>query len=146
MLGVDPEFGASLLRLWIAAGSAALLVVLSVVAFFQPHRLDYILDYRDGRIFDSLFPGWPGFIPGSPFESFTVSGLSGMGFGGNAGPTSHPSLHLQNIYSFADDVYYSRGKHQLRFGTLINRFNQALTINSSTSYGNPVYSNIANFL
>jgi hypothetical protein len=39
MLGVDPEFGASLLRLWIAAGSAALLVVLSVVAFFQPHRL-----------------------------------------------------------------------------------------------------------
>ena len=29
MLGVDPEFGASLLRLWIAAGSAALLVVLS---------------------------------------------------------------------------------------------------------------------
>jgi hypothetical protein len=39
MLGVDSEFGASLLRLWIAAGSAALVVVLSAVAFFQPHRL-----------------------------------------------------------------------------------------------------------
>ena len=36
MLGVDPEFGASLVRLWIAAGSAALLVVLCAVAFFQP--------------------------------------------------------------------------------------------------------------
>jgi hypothetical protein len=36
MHGVDAEFGASLLRLWIAAGSAALLVVLCVVAFFQP--------------------------------------------------------------------------------------------------------------
>ncbi|HKD35587.1 MAG TPA: hypothetical protein VKB78_02270, partial [Pirellulales bacterium] len=36
MLGVDPEFGASLARLWIAAGSAALLVVLCVVAFLQP--------------------------------------------------------------------------------------------------------------
>jgi hypothetical protein len=36
MLGVDPEFGASLARLWIAAGSAALLVVLCAVAFLQP--------------------------------------------------------------------------------------------------------------
>ena len=36
MLGVDPEFGASLVRLWIAAGSAALLVVLCAVAFLQP--------------------------------------------------------------------------------------------------------------
>ena len=36
MLGVDPEFGASLVRLWIAAGSAALLVVLCAVAFIQP--------------------------------------------------------------------------------------------------------------
>jgi hypothetical protein len=36
MLGVDPEFGASLARLWTAAGSAALLVVLCAVAFLQP--------------------------------------------------------------------------------------------------------------
>jgi hypothetical protein len=36
MLGVDPEFGASLVRVWIAAGSAALLVVLCAVAFLQP--------------------------------------------------------------------------------------------------------------
>jgi hypothetical protein len=36
MLGVDPEFGASLLRLFIAAGSAALLVMLCAVVFFQP--------------------------------------------------------------------------------------------------------------
>ena len=38
MLGVDPEFGASVLRLWVAAGSAALLVVFCALAFFQ-HRL-----------------------------------------------------------------------------------------------------------
>jgi hypothetical protein len=36
MLGVDPEFGASVLRLWVAAGSAALLVLFCVVALFQP--------------------------------------------------------------------------------------------------------------
>ena len=92
------------------------------------------------------FPGGPGFIPGSPFESFTVTGLSGMGFGGNAGPPSTPSHHLQNIYSIADDVYYNRGKHQLRFGTLMNRFNEALTTNSTLSFGNPAYSGLANFM
>jgi hypothetical protein len=36
MLGVDPEFGASMLRLWIAAGSAVLLVLFCVLAVFQP--------------------------------------------------------------------------------------------------------------
>jgi hypothetical protein len=36
MLGVDPEFGTSILRLWVAAGSAALLVLLCVLALFQP--------------------------------------------------------------------------------------------------------------
>jgi hypothetical protein len=36
MLGIDPEFGASILRLWIAAGGAALLVLCCVLAFFQP--------------------------------------------------------------------------------------------------------------
>jgi hypothetical protein len=36
MLGIDPEFGASILRLWIAAGAAALLVLCCVLAFIQP--------------------------------------------------------------------------------------------------------------
>ena len=37
MVGVDPEFGISMLRLWVAAGSAALLVLFCVLALFQPH-------------------------------------------------------------------------------------------------------------
>jgi hypothetical protein len=36
MLGVDPEFGTSLLRLWVAAGSAVLLILSCVVALLQP--------------------------------------------------------------------------------------------------------------
>jgi hypothetical protein len=36
MLGIDPEFGASVLRLWVAAGSAILLILFCVVALFQP--------------------------------------------------------------------------------------------------------------
>ncbi len=36
MLGVDPELGTSILRLWVAAGSAALLILLCMLALFQP--------------------------------------------------------------------------------------------------------------
>jgi hypothetical protein len=36
MLGIDSELGASVLRLWLAAGSAALLILFCVLAFFQP--------------------------------------------------------------------------------------------------------------
>jgi len=92
---------------------------------------------------DPLPAGIPSLIAGLPFGSFSISGLTGVGFGGLSGPP--PNLHLQNIYSFADDVYWQRGKHQLRFGTLINRFNQALTVPVS-SEGSASYSSLANFL
>jgi hypothetical protein len=36
MLGVDPEFWTSILRLWVAAASAVLLVLFCLLAFFQP--------------------------------------------------------------------------------------------------------------
>jgi len=36
MLSFDPEFGASLLRLWVAAGSAILLILFCVLALLQP--------------------------------------------------------------------------------------------------------------
>jgi hypothetical protein len=36
MVSVDPEMGSSLLRLWVAAGSAALLVVVCLLAFMRP--------------------------------------------------------------------------------------------------------------
>jgi hypothetical protein len=50
MLGVDPESGASLVRLWIAAGSAALLVALCAVAFLQQARLAVSPAMRGGLV------------------------------------------------------------------------------------------------
>jgi outer membrane receptor protein involved in Fe transport len=50
-----------------------------------------------------------------------------------------------NIYSFGDDLYYQRGKHSLRFGALLNRFNEALT--APVNYeGTATYASFANFL
>jgi outer membrane receptor protein involved in Fe transport len=55
------------------------------------------------------------------------------------------SLHLQNIYSFGDELYYQREKHNMRFGTLLNRFNEALTV-PILAPGTASYSSFGNFL
>jgi hypothetical protein len=91
----------------------------------------------------SLPAGIEPFITGSPFGSFSITNLTPVGLGRLVGPPD--SLHLQNIYSFGDDLYYQRGKHSLRFGTLLNRFNEALTV-PIFAPGFASYSSFANFL
>lgn len=91
----------------------------------------------------SLPVGLEPFITGRPFGSFSIANLSPVGVGRLVGPPD--SLHLQNIYSFGDDLYYQRGKHGLRFGTLVNRVNEALTV-PIFAPGTASYSSFANFL
>ena len=57
MLGVDPESGASLVRLWIAAGSAALLVLVCAAAFLQQGQLASRPAVRTGLIMASAIFG-----------------------------------------------------------------------------------------
>jgi hypothetical protein len=83
------------------------------------------------------------FISGRPFGSFSITNLTTVGAGRLVGPPD--SLHLQNIYSFGDDLYDQRGKHSLRFGTLLNRFNEALTVPVGYE-GSATYTGFANFL
>ena len=91
----------------------------------------------------SLPTGTEPFIAGRPFGFFQIANLTSVGTGKLVGPPD--SLHLQNIYSFGDDLYYQRGMHSLRFGTLLNRFNEALTVPVSYE-GSASYSSFANFL
>jgi len=91
----------------------------------------------------SLPTGIEPFLTGHPFGLFSITNLASVGTGRLVGPPD--SLHLQNIYSFGDDLYYQRGKHSLRFGTLLNRFNEALTAPIFSS-GNASYASFANFL
>src|ERR1700758_432098 len=91
----------------------------------------------------SLPTGIEPFITGRPFGSFAITNLTSVGLGRLVGPPD--SLHLQNIYSFGDDLYYQREKHSLRFGTLLNRFNEALTV-PIFAPGTAFYSSFANFL
>jgi Carboxypeptidase regulatory-like domain/TonB dependent receptor len=91
----------------------------------------------------SLPAGIEPFISGRPFGSFMITNLTPVGNGRLVGPPD--SLHLQNIYSFGDDLYFQRGKHNLRFGTLLNRFNEALT-NPVAYDGSASYTGFADFL
>jgi hypothetical protein len=91
----------------------------------------------------SLPTGIEPFIAGRLLGFFSITNLTSVGNGRLVGPPD--SLHLQNIYSFGDDLYYQRGKHSLRFGTLLNRFNEALTVPVNYD-GTASYSSFANFL
>jgi len=91
----------------------------------------------------SLPAGLQPFIAGRPFGFLMIANLTPVGNGRLVGPPD--SLHLQNIYSFGDDLYYQRGKHSLRFGTLLNRFNEALTVPLNFD-GSASYTSFANFL
>jgi hypothetical protein len=56
-----------------------------------------------------------------------------------------PAYLPQNIFTYSDDVFYTRGRHSLKFGTLINRFQ--LYDETSRGYrGTVVFGNIAAFL
>ena len=58
------------------------------------------------------------FAPGDPMGRIYISG----GITAYAPGQNNPSLGTQTIYTFSDDVSYTRGKHTLKFGTLINRY------------------------
>jgi carboxypeptidase family protein/TonB-dependent receptor-like protein len=91
----------------------------------------------------SLPTGIEPLIAGRPFGSFSITNLSAVGNGRLVGPPD--SLHLQNIYSLGDDLFYQRERHSLRFGVLLNRFNEALTVPVGYD-GSATYTSFANFL
>ncbi len=83
----------------------------------------------------------PSLVPGKLIGGVSVGGLSLFGIY-NA---TTPVTHTQNIYSLSDDVYYAKGKHGLKFGTLINHYDSGQTVTFRSS-GSVSYSGVANFL
>ncbi len=51
------------------------------------------------------------------FGQFDVTGLTNFGASNSA-----PNFLVQNVYTISDDIFYTKGKHAFKFGTLINRF------------------------
>src|SRR5262245_2604709 len=78
------------------------------------------------------------FVPGAPIGGVSVGGITGYG-------TASDVLATQNIFSLSDDVFFTQGKHSLKFGTLINRYEQ-WTRSTVRYVGSVSFSNVANFL
>jgi outer membrane receptor protein involved in Fe transport len=87
--------------------------------------------------------GFAPFVTGATeFGRVSISG----GLGGNFGsvPTA-PSFVTQNIFTWSDDIFVTRGKHALKFGTLINHF-QDDALRTTGAAGTLTYGSIANFM
>jgi len=57
------------------------------------------------------------FVPGMPMGTIAISSVATVGPRGTA-----PQNDKQNIFAWSDDLFDTRGRHALKFGTLINRY------------------------
>ncbi|MGH9786178.1 MAG: hypothetical protein ACRD88_18565, partial [Terriglobia bacterium] len=71
-------------------------------AGFDPRSLDPALGYTAGQQMGRIV---------------VSSGISNLGDTG-----STPGQNFQSLYTFSNDVFWSRGAHSLKFGTLVNTF------------------------
>jgi Carboxypeptidase regulatory-like domain len=112
--------------------------------FFTPMNPDFILqDAADSPCFAAVNPTcvWS-FIPGQLTAGFNPGGgttqLTGPG-------TTYPTYHIQNVWTLADDIFYTRGKHAFKFGVLLNRY-QNNSLNAKGTGGAIAFGSISNFI
>jgi hypothetical protein len=93
-------------------------------------------------VYNSPTPaGLTTFVAGEPIGTLSIT----SGSFAQLGNTAFMPFHIQNLLTFGDDLYYTKGKHAFKFGTMINHYDQPLA-NSSTTAGSVVYSNFSDFL
>jgi len=78
--------------------------------------------------------------------TFIIGGITNATQGAGFGPTSSlPTYATQNIFTWSDDLFWVKGKHSLKFGTLINYYQQNM-YNQNPSRGSFNSSTLAQFL
>jgi hypothetical protein len=83
-------------------------------------------------------------IPG--LGSIVITNLTPSTQGAGYGPTSSlPTWATQNIFTWSDDLFWVKGKHSLKFGTLMNYYQMDL-YNQNPAKGQFSFSNLANFM
>ncbi|MEE8177117.1 MAG: TonB-dependent receptor, partial [Acidobacteriota bacterium] len=63
------------------------------------------------------------FVAGEILGEIAVSGIEAWG-----PRTSNPNIFHQRIYTWSDDVFYTAGTHALKFGALINKYEQDMGV------------------
>jgi hypothetical protein len=79
-------------------------------------------------------------IPGQHFGGVSMASVTGIGSNGTS-----PFLRKQNLFTYSDDIFYTKGKHSLQFGLLINHYQQEIG-STASSKGSIAFANVAGFL
>jgi hypothetical protein len=96
------------------------------------------------NLYSALFTGKniPSFVPaGLPMGGVSITG----GYTGMGPNTGYPTFHVQNIYTASDDVFYTKGRHALKFGLLFNRYNSE-SRHTKLAQGTVSFSSLALFM
>jgi hypothetical protein len=88
---------------------------------------------------DIIGPGYS-LVAGLEIGGISVGGTTAMG---PDGPS--PINYNQYLETYSDDVFYTKGKHSLIFGAVLNRYDDYLH-NSTNLRGTVTFANIASFL
>ena len=77
-------------------------------------------DDRGGDTNDAAFPFFLQFLPGEARDNgaINIGGLTGLGSAGNS-----PYVLVVNKFVVGDDVYWTRGAHDIKFGIAIQKNN-----------------------
>jgi hypothetical protein len=77
-------------------------------------------------------------VTGFPTCGASITGITALGSSGNR-------RHKQNLYTMSDDVFYTRGRHSMKFGVLFNHYLQVIT-NGGGCCGSQAFNNLNDFL
>ena len=77
-------------------------------------------------------------VAGLPLGQVNVGGLSGFNF-------IVPMVNRQTVYSFSDDLFYTKDRHALKFGMLLNQF-QFSPVNSNILNGQITFNDVPSFM
>jgi hypothetical protein len=98
---------------------------------------------RTGFVTQSVSSAHDSFVTGQSTGSMNIGAvISGPE---TYGPESYSGYTKQNILTWSDDIFWTKGKHALKFGTLINRYGQGMLINFFTP-GAITFPSMAGFL
>src|SRR3989449_5328993 len=79
------------------------------------------------------------FVPGEEIGTINIGSVTTMG------PNTAPTDFSQKVFTWSGDFFYTRGRHSLKLGTLINHYRQHI-LNNNNAVGTVTFANVNNLL
>ena len=86
-------------------------------------------------------------VPGQPTGNITIGGItvsnSNTTFGTDA---NAPNRTTRNVFSWSGDLYYTKGRHSLKYGILANHYHPESNAAGTNLRGTATFANVQSFL